>query len=224
MRHQRGSITNMFNKDDKPLLMAILNVTPDSFSDGGQYIAVDAAVRRAGKILTEGADIIDIGGESTRPGSEAVSATEQIGRVVPIIEALRSELPQYVPISIDTTLSAVAEAALAAGASLINDISAGRDDDRMLPLAAQRDVPIILMHMQGTPKTMQDDPHYGEVVDEVLVPAEKDWRRRKCRSAQGKYPHRSGHRLRQAQAGQHQPAGQSAAFRRVRLSGAARNQ
>ncbi len=158
----------MFKNDDKPLLMAILNVTPDSFSDGGQYTAVAAAVHRARKMLDAGADIIDIGGESTRPGSEPVSAAEQIVRVVPIIEALRRELPQDLAISIDTTQSAVAGSALAAGASMINDISAGRDDDRMLPLAAEQAVPIILMHMQGTPKTMQDDPRYEAVVEEVM--------------------------------------------------------
>ena len=160
--------TPVLRKAGKPLLMAILNVTPDSFSDGGQYDEGEAAVRRARKMLAEGADIIDIGGESTRPGSEPVSAEQQIARVVPVIEALRRELPLKVPISIDTTLSAVAEAALAAGASMINDISAGRDDEKMLHLAAKQAVPIILMHMQGTPKTMQDDPRYDAVVDEVL--------------------------------------------------------
>lgn len=160
--------TPVLRKAGKPLLMAILNVTPDSFSDGGQYDDGEAAVRRARKMLAEGADIIDIGGESTRPGSEPVSAEQQIARVVPVIEALRRELPLKVPISIDTTLSAVAEAALAAGASMINDISAGRDDEKMLHLAAKQAVPIILMHMQGTPKTMQDDPRYDVVVDEVL--------------------------------------------------------
>ncbi len=160
--------TPVLRKAGKPLLMAILNVTPDSFSDGGQYDDGEAAVRRARKMLAEGADIIDIGGESTRPGSEPVSAEQQIARVVPVIEALRRELPLKVPISIDTTLSAVAEAALAAGASMINDISAGRDDEKMLHLAAKQAVPIILMHMQGTPKTMQDDPRYDAVVDEVL--------------------------------------------------------
>ena len=159
----------MFGHIDKPLIMGILNVTPDSFSDGGQYSDVEAAVRQARRMLDEGADIIDIGGESTRPGSEPVAADEQIRRVVPVVEAIRQQVSADIPISIDTTLSAVAKAALEAGADIINDISAGRDDEAILALAAETDAPIILMHSQGAPKTMQDNPGYDNVVQEVLA-------------------------------------------------------
>jgi dihydropteroate synthase len=159
----------MFGHIDKPLIMGILNVTPDSFSDGGQYSDVDAAVLQARRMLDEGADIIDIGGESTRPGSEPVAADAQIQRVVPVIAAIRRQVSADIPISIDTTLSAVARAALEAGADIINDISAGRDDEAILALAAETDAPIILMHSQGTPKTMQDNPYYDDVVQEVLA-------------------------------------------------------
>ncbi|WP_027157769.1 dihydropteroate synthase [Methylobacter luteus] len=159
----------MFGHIDKPLIMGILNVTPDSFSDGGQYSDVDAAVRQARRMLDEGADIIDIGGESTRPGSEPVAADAQIQRVVPVIAAIRRQVSADIPISIDTTLSAVARAALEAGADIINDISAGRDDEAILALAAETDAPIILMHSQGTPKTMQDNPYYDDVVQDVLA-------------------------------------------------------
>jgi dihydropteroate synthase len=159
----------MFGHIDKPLIMGILNVTPDSFSDGGKYSDVDAAVRQARRMLDEGADIIDIGGESTRPGSEPVAADEQIRRVVPVVEAIRQQVSADIPISIDTTLSVVAEAALEAGADIINDISAGRDDEAILALAAETDAPIILMHSQGAPKTMQNNPYYDDVVQEVLA-------------------------------------------------------
>lgn len=151
---------------EKPLIMGILNVTPDSFSDGGKYITVSAAVAQAEKMLADGADIIDIGGESTRPGSEPVPASEQIRRIVPVIEAIRS-LSSALSISIDTTLSEVAVAALQAGADMINDVSGGTGDPAILRLAARLDAPIVLMHSQGTPKTMQDNPHYEDVVSEV---------------------------------------------------------
>ncbi len=146
--------------------MGILNVTHDSFSDGGKYTNVSAAVQQAQFMLSEGADIIDIGGESTRPGSEPVSAEEQIQRIVPVIQAIRQH--SAVLISIDTTSSTVAEKALAAGANLINDVSAGLNDPAILTLAAAKNVPIILMHSQGTPKTMQDNPTYDNVVQDVL--------------------------------------------------------
>jgi dihydropteroate synthase len=153
---------------DKPLIMGILNVTPDSFSDGGKFSGLNAALQQAELMLSEGADMIDIGGESTRPGSKPVAAGEQIQRVVPVIQAIRQQMGSDVYISIDTTLSEVAKAALAAGANIINDVSGGRDDGAILTLAAQAGVPIILMHSQGTPKTMQDNPHYDNVVQEVL--------------------------------------------------------
>jgi dihydropteroate synthase len=148
--------------------MGILNVTPDSFSDGGKYIRVDTALQQVEQMLAEGADMIDIGGESTRPGSDPVSSDEQIQRVVPVILAIRKQFAEAIAISIDTTLSTVAEAALNAGASSINDVSAGQNDSGILPLAAKRNVPIILMHSQGAPKTMQDSPYYGDVVTEVI--------------------------------------------------------
>jgi len=145
-----------------------LNVTPDSFSDGGKYGTVGAAVAQAEKMLADGADIIDIGGESTRPGSEPVPASEQIRRVVPVIEAIKG-LSSNLLISIDTTLAEVAEAAMGAGADLINDVSGGTGDAKMLTLAARLGAPIVLMHNQGTPKTMQDNPYYDEVVGEVVA-------------------------------------------------------
>lgn len=154
---------------DRPLIMGILNVTPDSFSDGGLYDDAEQAVRRGVFMAGEGADVIDVGGESTRPGSGPVEAAVQIARVVSVIERLRVLLPERTSISIDTTQAAVARAALAAGADFINDVSAGRDDPDMLPLAAAERAPIVLMHMQGTPATMQERPHYGDVVGEVLA-------------------------------------------------------
>jgi dihydropteroate synthase len=157
-----------FNDCKKPLIMGILNVTPDSFSDGGKYNHVDAAVRQVGQMLAEGADIIDIGGESTRPGSDPVSADEQIRRVIPVIQAIRKQFADNVVIGIDTTLGTVAEAALNTGANLINDVSAGLNDPEILALAAKRSVPIALMHSLGTPKTMQENPYYDDVVSEVL--------------------------------------------------------
>jgi dihydropteroate synthase len=160
----------MFGSIQKPLIMGILNVTPDSFSDGGRYhYSVQAAIKQTAKMLDEGADIIDIGGESTRPNSLSVSSGEQIARVIPVIKAIRAQLSADVIISIDTRLSTVAKAALVAGASLINDVSGGRDDEEILTVAAQADCPIILMHIQGTPETMQDSPYYKDVVSEVLV-------------------------------------------------------
>ena len=121
----------MFNKIDKPQLMGILNITPDSFSDGGKFISVDPALDHVRKMIKEGVDIIDVGGESTRPGSKSVAITEQINRVVPIIEAIRNQVSDEIPISIDTTHFNVVEAALAAGANIINDISAGLNDPKM---------------------------------------------------------------------------------------------
>ncbi len=156
----------MFKSIDKPLIMGILNITPDSFSDGGKYTDVDAALQQAQSMLSEGVDIIDIGGESTRPNADPVPALEQIQRVVPAIQAIRQH--SEVLISIDTTDSQVAEAALTAGANLINDVSAGLNDPAILSLAATQNVPIILMHSQGLPKTMQDNPYYHNVVQEVI--------------------------------------------------------
>jgi dihydropteroate synthase len=153
---------------DAPLLMGILNVTPDSFSDGGRHATLEAALRQAERLLAEGADILDVGGESTRPGSEPVDATEQMRRVQPVVAAIRGAWPECC-ISVDTTRAAVAQAALDVGADLVNDVSAGRDDAGMFALVAARGAPIALMHMLGAPKTMQDKPYYEDVVGEVLA-------------------------------------------------------
>jgi dihydropteroate synthase len=151
----------------KTLVMGVLNVTPDSFSDGGRFSTPEAALARAEQIAAEGADLIDIGGESTRPGAQPVAPEEQIRRITPILKAAAHKLP--ILFSIDTTSSEVAQAALDAGASIVNDITAARADSAMLPLVAQRQVPIILMHMQGTPATMQLAPSYSDVVQEVCA-------------------------------------------------------
>lgn len=151
----------------RPLIMGILNVTPDSFSDGGRFLQVNEAVEHAHRMVTEGADMIDIGGESTRPGSLRVGADEQQRRVLAVIEAVRGALAGEIPISVDTTLAEVAEAALETGAGIINDISAGRDDPRILEVVSRHRCPYIMMHMQGTPETMQDNPVYDDVVEEV---------------------------------------------------------
>jgi dihydropteroate synthase len=147
--------------------MGILNVTPDSFSDGGKYADPDAALGHARRMIDEGVDIIDVGGESTRPGSQSVPAVEQIRRTVPVITAIRRVWNG--PISIDTTRANVAEAALDAGASWVNDISAMRDDDGMTLVVARAGCPMVLMHMQGKPDTMQDSPAYMDVVTETIT-------------------------------------------------------
>ena len=146
-------------------LMGILNVTPDSFWDGGQYFDTEHAVQRALAMEQEGADIIDIGGESTRPGSDSVPESEEINRVIPVIEALSRTLS--VPISIDTTKAGVAEAALDAGACIVNDISAMRGDPRMIEVVKRAAGPVVLMHMQGTPRTMQQCTEYAHLIKEI---------------------------------------------------------
>ena len=163
-------------KNERPCIMGILNVTPDSFSDGGKYTGLSAALAQAEQMIFEGADIIDVGGESTRPGSTAVSASEQINRVIPAIKAIRKQHTQVL-ISIDTRLSEVAEAALAEGANIINDVSAGQTDPNLLKLAANhQQVSIILMHSQGTPETMQDKPFYHDALSEVKSNLQKSVR------------------------------------------------
>ncbi|GFE84865.1 dihydropteroate synthase [Steroidobacter agaridevorans] len=147
-----------------PLVMGILNVTPDSFSDGGQFIDVSRAVEHALRMIEQGAGMIDVGGESTRPGAADVSEAEEIGRVVPVIEALVARTS--IPISIDTSKAAVMSAAVAAGASLINDVRALREPGA-LEAAARTDAAVCLMHMQGQPRTMQHEPRYDDVVGEV---------------------------------------------------------
>ncbi|MBC8177616.1 MAG: dihydropteroate synthase [Desulfobacteraceae bacterium] len=147
-------------------VMGVLNITPDSFSDGGHYFEADRAVEHALLMDRDGADIIDIGGESTRPYSKKISIAEEIDRVIPVIEALQGEISA--PISIDTCKSTVAEEALKAGASIINDISALRFDPEMAQIAAQAGVPVILMHMKGTPGDMQKNPVYDDLINEIL--------------------------------------------------------
>ncbi|MCK5051600.1 MAG: dihydropteroate synthase [Candidatus Cloacimonetes bacterium] len=148
-------------------IMGILNVTPDSFSDGNQYFDADKAVKRALEMIAEGADIIDIGGESTRPGAKKINAESEIERVIPIIKELRKN--SDIPISIDTTKAEVAKEALQAGASILNDISALLFDADMIKVLQNfPEVPVVLMHMRGTPETMQDNPHYEDVVEEIL--------------------------------------------------------
>ncbi|MBI2799651.1 MAG: dihydropteroate synthase [Gammaproteobacteria bacterium] len=150
-----------------PLIMGVLNVTPDSFSDGGQYADVSRAVMHAEIMAAEGADIIDIGAESSRPGAAAVAASEQLRRLTPVIEALRSSRSVHCAISVDTRSPEVAEQILKAGATLVNDISGARDP-RMLEVVAAQGAGIVLMHMQGTPQTMQIQPSYSDVVAEVV--------------------------------------------------------
>jgi dihydropteroate synthase len=149
-----------------PLVMGIVNVTPDSFSDGGRFLSHHSAVAQALKLLDEGADILDIGGESTRPYSTPVPADEELRRVQPVVEAVRRLRPKAV-ISIDTSKAAVATAALAAGAQIVNDITGLRGDPQMLPLVREAGAGICLMHMQGTPQTMQDNPTYGDLIGEI---------------------------------------------------------
>ena len=151
----------------RPLIMGILNVTPDSFSDGGRFFSTRDAVAQAEKMVREGADIIDIGGESTRPFSEAVPEAEEIRRVIPVVEALAHRVK--IPISIDTSKAVVAKRALVAGASMINDISALRADPALAGVAADSGVPLILMHMKGSPGDMQVAPMYEDLFGEIYT-------------------------------------------------------
>ena len=152
---------------DKPLVMGIINATPDSFFGGSRFNGMDEIVTEAEKMLNDGADIIDIGGQSTRPGSELIPAEEEIKRVVPAIETMANKFPKAF-ISIDTFYSKVAEAAIYAGATIINDISAGSMDNKMIETVAELKVPYVLMHMKGTPQTMQQNTTYENVTREVL--------------------------------------------------------
>ena len=155
----------IFDLDSRGWIMGVLNVTPDSFSDGGRFFNAEKAIEHGRKMIAEGANIIDVGGESTRPGAEAVGAAEEKRRVLPVIEELARQSHAF--ISIDTSKAEVAEAALKAGAKIVNDIRGGRGDEAMWAVAAKRRAGIILMHMQGTPRTMQLAPRYDDVVSEV---------------------------------------------------------
>ena len=154
-------------RSNPPLIMGILNITPDSFSDGGEYNHPDLALQHALTMIEQGADIIDIGGESTRPGADIVSEQQQLQRVLPVIRLLRKNIPEHILISIDTTNVRVAKAAIEAGANWINDVSAAEDSPEMLALAAKKQCTIVLMHRQGISATMQDNPQYNNVSQEV---------------------------------------------------------
>src|SRR3954467_8296806 len=147
------------------MIMGVLNVTPDSFSDGGQFFSMDNAIAQGVRMADEGAQIIDIGGESTRPGADPVCTEDEIARVLPVLKKLRETVPAI--LSIDTAKSSVARVALEGGASIINDVTGGRGDPEMFALAAEKKAGLIIMHMQGTPRTMQASPHYDDVVREV---------------------------------------------------------
>ncbi len=163
---------------DRTLIMGVLNVTPDSFSDGGKFFDSTIAAQHALRMAEEGADIIDIGGESTRPGSDAVTEEEELRRVLPVIKLLAGKIK--IPLSIDTMNPAVADACLSAGASILNNITGLQNED-MIAAAAKHNVPVVLMHMQGTPKTMQSNPQYGDVVGDI-----KAFFKKQITHAQGK--------------------------------------
>src|SRR6202050_911631 len=152
---------------ERTLVMGVLNVTPDSFSDGGLYRGADAAIARALEIERAGADILDIGGESTRPGSEGISAAEEMRRVLPVLEGLRGRLG--IPISVDTSKAEVAEAAAGQGAEILNDVTTLRADPRLAEVAHQRKLPLILMHMRGDPRTLQKKPFARNVLRDVVT-------------------------------------------------------
>ena len=155
----------IFDLSQQGLIMGILNVTPDSFSDGGKFFTTERAVEHGLRMAAEGAQIIDVGGESTRPGAESVAAEEELERAIPVIEQLRGK--SDIVISIDTSKAQVARGALNAGASVVNDVTGGRGDKAMMPLVAEAKSAFIIMHMQGNPRTMQIEPRYDDVVSEV---------------------------------------------------------
>jgi dihydropteroate synthase len=161
----RGDTWQSFLEQPHPLIMGVINVTPDSFADGGLCFDHHAAVNHALALAAAGADLLDIGGESTRPFSEPLPLEEELRRVIPVIEDIRAQTP--IPLSIDTYKSPVAQAALAAGVNIINDISAMRFDPQMVQVAREAGVPVILMHMQGTPQNMQANPHYDDLIGEL---------------------------------------------------------
>mgnify|MGYP001378837515 FL=1 len=155
------------NPKREKLVMGIVNVTPDSFSDGGKFFSPEVAISHASKLIAQGADIIDIGGESTRPGAEAVSETEELKRVIPVIEKVRIDNPTIL-ISIDTTKASVAKYAVEAGADIINDVSGLSFDNNMTVTVESLNVPIVIMHMKGNPQNMQLNPKYKDIVNEIL--------------------------------------------------------
>src|SRR5438876_436291 len=158
-------VERVFDLSRQGLIMGVLNVTPDSLSDGGKFLTTEKAVEHGMQMAAEGADLIDVGGESTRPGAEPVAAEEELHRVIPVIEKLRPKI--HIPISIDTSKAQVASAAIETGASIVNDVTGGRGDEEMLPLVAETKSAFIIMHMQGNPRTMQLEPRYADVASEV---------------------------------------------------------
>ena len=155
------------NPKRETLVMGIVNVTPDSFSDGGKFFSPEVAISHASKLITQGADIIDIGGESTRPGAEQVSESEELKRVIPVIEKIRTDNPTIL-ISIDTTKASVAKHAVEAGANIINDVSGLSFDDNMISVVGSFNIPVVIMHMKGNPQNMQLNPDYKDIVNEIL--------------------------------------------------------
>ncbi|MCC5635388.1 dihydropteroate synthase [Nostoc sp. CHAB 5844] len=156
-----------FEWRQRTYLMGVLNVTPDSFSDGGDFNSISAALAQAQAMVAAGADIIDVGGQSTRPGAEQITLAEELERVIPIVQALRPEIT--IPISVDTTRTAVAKTAIEAGADIVNDISGGTFDSEMLPTVASLGVPIVLMHIRGTPQTMQQMTKYEDLLGDITT-------------------------------------------------------
>ena len=155
------------NPNRETLVMGIVNVTPDSFSDGGKFFSPEVAISHASKLITQGADIIDIGGESTRPGAEQVSESEELKRVIPVIEKIRTDNPTIL-ISIDTTKASVAKHAVEAGADIINDVSGLSFDNNMIGIVESFNIPVVIMHMKGNPQNMQLNPKYKDIVNEIL--------------------------------------------------------
>ena len=155
------------NPKRETLVMGIVNVTPDSFSDGGNFFSSELAISHASKLITQGADIIDIGGESTRPGAEQVSESEELKRVIPVIEKIRTDNPTIL-ISIDTTKASVAKHAIEAGADIINDVSGFSFDNNMIGIVESFNIPVVIMHMKGNPQNMQLNPKYKDIVNEIL--------------------------------------------------------
>ena len=155
------------NPKRETLVMGIVNVTPDSFSDGGKFFSPEVAISHASKLITQGADIIDIGGESTRPGAEQVSESEELKRVIPVIEKIRNDNPKIL-ISIDTTKASVAKHAVEAGADIINDVSGLSFDNNMIGIVESFNIPVVIMHMKGNPQNMQLNPKYKDIVNEIL--------------------------------------------------------
>ena len=155
------------NPKRETLVMGIVNVTPDSFSDGGKFFSPEVAISHASKLITQGADIIDIGGESTRPGAKQVSESEELKRVIPVIEKIRTDNPTIL-ISIDTTKASVAKHAVEAGADIINDVSGLSFDNNMIGIVERFNIPVVIMHMKGNPQNMQSNPKYKDIVNEIL--------------------------------------------------------